>query len=93
MPTRSRPLWPLLTAVLIGVPVLYVASFGPAAAFLSEGYLHPVAFEVIYMPLRVIADASPTVEEWLYEYSFACIPDGNGSYSWGYPWEEAPPIP
>ena len=27
---KPRPLWPLLTAALIGLPVLYVASFGPA---------------------------------------------------------------
>jgi hypothetical protein len=30
MSSRSRPLWPLLTATLIGLPVLYVLSFGPA---------------------------------------------------------------
>ena len=29
-PRRPRPLWPLLTAALIGLPMLYVASFGPA---------------------------------------------------------------
>jgi len=26
----KRPLWPLLTAALVGLPVLYVASWGPA---------------------------------------------------------------
>lgn len=26
---QRRPFWPILTAVLIGLPVLYVASFGP----------------------------------------------------------------
>jgi hypothetical protein len=30
MNDRKRPLWPLVTAALIGLPVLYVASFGPA---------------------------------------------------------------
>lgn len=28
MTDRKRPLWPLLTAALIGLPVLYVATFG-----------------------------------------------------------------
>ena len=27
---KPRPLWPLLTAALIGLPVLYDASFGPS---------------------------------------------------------------
>ena len=27
--TNARPLWPLLTAALIGLPALYVASVGP----------------------------------------------------------------
>lgn len=32
----SRPLWPLLPAALVGVPVLYVASFGPACWITSR---------------------------------------------------------
>jgi hypothetical protein len=27
---KKRPLWPVITALLIGLPVLYVLSFGPA---------------------------------------------------------------
>jgi len=27
---KQRPLWPVLTTTLIVLPVLYVASFGPA---------------------------------------------------------------
>jgi hypothetical protein len=27
---RKKPLWPSIVAVLIGLPMMYVASFGPA---------------------------------------------------------------
>jgi hypothetical protein len=36
MSEQRKPLWPWIVALLIGVPVLYVASFGPACWWFSE---------------------------------------------------------
>ncbi len=33
----ARPLWPWIVALLIGVPMLYVASFGPACRLEDRG--------------------------------------------------------
>jgi len=47
---KPRPLWPFLTAALIGLPVLYVVSFGPACWLVEHGFpARPAAF--IYEPL------------------------------------------
>jgi len=32
---RKKPLWPWIVALLIGLPVLYIASFGPACWWFS----------------------------------------------------------
>jgi hypothetical protein len=34
---RKQPLWPWIVALLIGLPVLYAASFGPACWLCSHG--------------------------------------------------------
>ena len=36
---RKKPLWPWIVALLIGLPVLYVASFGPACWISSRAKL------------------------------------------------------
>ena len=45
---RKKPLWPWIVALLIGLPVLYVASFGPACWITSRAdrgkRLLPVAY-------------------------------------------------
>jgi hypothetical protein len=33
---RKKPLWPWIVALLIGLPVMYVASFGPACWWFSK---------------------------------------------------------
>ena len=48
----KKPLWPWIVAVLIGLPVLYVASFGPACQMTDRGFI-PRAFTItLYRPLR-----------------------------------------
>ena len=37
---RKKPLWPWIVALLIGLPVLYVASFGPACWICQSGEDH-----------------------------------------------------
>jgi hypothetical protein len=48
---KSRPLWPLLTAALIGLPVLYVASYGPAARLCQDGWISEDVLNVVFVPL------------------------------------------
>lgn len=51
MTLRSRPVWPLLTAALIGLSVLYVGSFAPAVSY-SRANLPSCRFvDLAYYPL------------------------------------------
>jgi hypothetical protein len=53
---RKKPLWPWIVALLIGLPVFYVASFGPACWWFAEeievddGNVYRQA-NVIYWPI------------------------------------------
>jgi len=66
MPARSRLHWPLLTAALIGLPVLYIASFGPAC-WISSHTLDQgdrawaQALNWIYQPILSLAWSGPSV--------------------------------
>lgn len=51
MTNQRRPFWPLLIAVLVGLPVLYVASFGPACWILSRLGNGKGVAAVVYGPL------------------------------------------
>jgi hypothetical protein len=60
---RKKPLWPWIAALLIGLPVLYVASFGPACWLTSaldrHGWVEPNRKLVAYWPLgRILHDTS-----------------------------------
>ena len=50
MADHKRPLWPLLTAALIGLPVLYVASFGPACWVSSKLSIADPIIDFAYYP-------------------------------------------
>lgn len=56
---RKKPVWPWTVALLVGLPVLYVASFGPACWMMKRGSLpiFPTAYP--YWPLVVSANAAP----------------------------------
>jgi len=62
---KPRPLWPLVTAALFGLPVLYVASFGPAAWILGYATRHGRGNDLagvvfwIYSPLVWLVDNGP----------------------------------
>jgi len=65
---KQRPQWPLLAATLIGLPVLYVASFGPACWIVRYAYEHghlgdmgfPIrAYLAVYAPLIWLKDYGP----------------------------------
>lgn len=59
MPIR-RPHWPVVAVVLIGLPVLYVASFGPACWLwsLSSGRLSP-ELPTVYAPFGTVIYRGP----------------------------------
>jgi hypothetical protein len=51
MPTRSRPNWWILTAALIGLPILYVLSFGPACWVSNRLTTGERVLSVAYQPM------------------------------------------
>jgi len=63
---KPRPLWPLLTAALIGLPVLYVLSVGPWLTIRKElGKPHPAIAaveELFFIAPRWLVYDSP---DWL----------------------------
>ena len=56
---RNTQLWPWIVALLIGLPVLYVASFGPAC-WLADRYASAwnVVWDVYY-PLAAVTERGP----------------------------------
>ena len=79
---KQRPLWPILTAALIGLPVLYVASFGPAMWIVQQtpGDLFTTPLAAVYLPLgRLATDPGDShIKRALVRYLriFAHGPDG-----------------
>jgi hypothetical protein len=74
MSDRKTPLWPWIVALLIGLPVMYVASFGPACWLTADPRpidplgrrLRPSSGMIIYWPLGRLADRGPIfVASWL----------------------------
>jgi hypothetical protein len=65
MSEERRPLWPWIVALLIGLPVLYVVSFGPACWLTSQRYgwskLQPHRAMIIYYPLGALAAKRDTI--------------------------------
>lgn len=53
---KKRPLWPFLTAALLGLPVLYVASFGPACWIASRNKAIQPAFQKLFWPVGWITN-------------------------------------
>jgi hypothetical protein len=65
-----KPLWPWIVALLIGLPVLYVASFGPAC-WLTDHEIVPAALShTVFSPLARAAVRCPTpIKDALIYYS------------------------
>jgi hypothetical protein len=63
---RKKPLWPWIAALLIGVPVLYVASFGPACWIISRAGQWNVlwaAAHFIYSPVLQVWNHDGTISD------------------------------
>ena len=46
----KKPFWPWMVALLIGLPVLYYFSLGPACWFCERGWIAPGVVETTYEP-------------------------------------------
>jgi hypothetical protein len=53
---RKSLLWPWIVAVCIGVPLLYVASFGPACWITSRWNLPGRWLVVVYRPMTAVIE-------------------------------------
>ena len=60
MTDERKPLWPWVVALLIGLPVLYAASFGPACWISSRVPSLTAPVESAYAPLARISWSLPT---------------------------------
>jgi hypothetical protein len=56
---RKKPLWPWIVALLVGLPVLYVASFGPACWLADRIFMTPNSVRLAYMPVVRLAARFP----------------------------------
>jgi hypothetical protein len=76
---RKKPLWPCIVALLIGLPVLYVVSFGPACWIMSR--TRDQQLPDGYMPIGWLMSNSPRfVGESIAAYAEAGIPLGSHVY-------------
>ena len=68
---RKNPLWPWIVAVCVGVPVLYVASFGPACWIASRCGRGGGVVTSVYRPLTCSFDnaESNVVGDALWRYA------------------------
>lgn len=57
----TRPVWLFLAAVLIGLPALYVASFGPACWLVSRRGVGAQALRTVYRPVFSACQVPPTI--------------------------------
>ena len=69
-----RPLWPWIVALLIGLPVLYVASFGPVCWLSSRtGNQHSgtvATVELVFQPLlRLAVEGPEPICDWVTNYA------------------------
>jgi hypothetical protein len=58
---RKIPVWPWIVALLIGLPVLYVASFGPACWTSDRTNSGTRLISVVFHPIVKLANGSPRV--------------------------------
>ena len=55
-----RPAWQIIIAWLVGLPLLYIAGFGPMARLTQDGYVSEGSFQIFYGPLMWIMLRSPS---------------------------------
>lgn len=57
---RKRTVWPWIVALLVGLPVLYVASFGPACWLVGQKIIEPERVATYFSPVISLLDTSKT---------------------------------
>ena len=82
MTDDRKPLWPWIAALLIGLPLLYVASFGPVNWIrYPKGSSSGSAVATFYRPLRFAMYAGPSwVSDPLLNYFTAGMADEDGRF-------------
>jgi hypothetical protein len=91
---RKKPIWPWIVSLLIGLPVLYVASFGPACWIAADP--HPIGHPLrsstpprlmtVYWPLGSVAAKRSRLSFWLQWWMYVgakkgstvCVPTDTG---------------
>lgn len=63
---KRRCTWPWIVAVFVGVPVQYVASFGPACWAVDRDWIPPRPIAIAYWPC-IIAALSGTAPDFVSE--------------------------
>lgn len=84
MSEERKPLWPWIVALLIGLPVLYVASFGPACRLNSRVYASgdPAVANrsmFVYFPIGKLILHNPNAgySRLLIWWITTCVPKGH----------------
>ena len=79
---RKKPIWPWIVTVLLGLPVLYVASFGPVnwIRYPKESSFGS-AVSTCYRPLRIATYTGPSwVSDPLLKYLTAGMANEDGKF-------------
>jgi hypothetical protein len=77
---KKAGVWPWITALLIGLPVLYVASFGPACWLAGWNLgLNFKCVEVLYRPILRLSTVDAlrddcTIHSAIHKYATLCTP-------------------
>jgi hypothetical protein len=86
MREERKPLWPWIVAVLTGLPVLYVASFGPACWIVSHANLSGKIATVPYRPMIWSWQYGPEfLSRTIYRYSTVGAAKG---WDWSLPLDQ-----
>ena len=73
MSEERKPLWPWIVALLIGLPVLYVASFGPACLIWGQRICDSPALLTVYLPcIRAVESGPAPVQSALWQWASCC---------------------
>jgi hypothetical protein len=79
MDKERNPVWPWIATVLIGLPMLYVASFGPACWITSHLGRDDSTVETAYLPIFWAWDFLPKpIQSGLRSYGTLGAADGWG---------------
>lgn len=61
-PEKSSKTWLYVTAMLVSVPLLYVASIGPAVVLAERKIIGEPVLEFCYSPLEWVVEATGTAD-------------------------------